>query len=98
MWKWEQITMDFITKLPRTTKGFDVTWVIVDRLTKSAYFLAVHESSSGEKLAHVYVHEIITWHGVPVSIISASVFSWCCEVGLTRSADLRSLNALSNTK
>ena len=44
MWKWEQITMDFITKLPWIAKGFDVIWVIVDRLTKSAHFLAIRES------------------------------------------------------
>ncbi|CAH1418427.1 unnamed protein product [Lactuca virosa] len=70
MWKWEHITMDFITKLPRTTKGFDFIWVIVDRLTKSAHFLAIRESSSAEKLADVYVREIVSRHGVPVSIVS----------------------------
>ncbi|GJV03248.1 putative reverse transcriptase domain-containing protein [Tanacetum coccineum] len=42
-WKWEKITMDFITKLPRTNNGHDAIWVIVDRLTKSAYFLAIRE-------------------------------------------------------
>ena len=62
--------MDFITKLPRTAKGFDSIWVIVDRLTKSAHFLAIRESSSAEKLADVYVHEIVARHGVPVSIFS----------------------------
>ena len=45
MWKWEQISMDFITKLPKTEKGFDVIWVIVDRLTKNAHFLEIRESS-----------------------------------------------------
>ena len=62
--------MDFITRLPRTAKGFDAIWVIVDRLTKSAHFLAIRESSSAEKLANVYVREIIARHGVPVSIVS----------------------------
>ena len=47
-WKWEQITMDFITKLPRTARGVDAIWVIVDRLTKSAHFLAISESFSAE--------------------------------------------------
>lgn len=70
MWKWEQITMDFITKLPRTAKGFDAILVIVDRLTKGAHFLAIRESSSAEKLADVYFCEIVARHGVPVSIIS----------------------------
>ena len=41
MWKWERITMDFVTKLPKTAKGFDAIWVIVDRLTKRAHFLAI---------------------------------------------------------
>ena len=70
IWKWEQIMMDFITKLPRMAKGFDAIWVIVDRLTKSAHFLPIRESSSTEKLADVYIHEIVARHWVPVSIIS----------------------------
>ena len=70
IWKWEQITMDFITKLLRTAKGFDAIWVIVDWLTKSAHFLAIRESSSAKKLADMYVHEIVSRHGVPVSIVS----------------------------
>ena len=70
MWKWEQITMDFITKLLRTAKGFDAIWVIMERLSKSAHFLAIRESPLAEKLAHVYVHEIVACHGVPASIIS----------------------------
>ena len=61
--------MDFITKLPRTEKGFDAIWVIVDRLTKSAYFLPIRESSFSEKLANVYIREIVDSHGVPVSIV-----------------------------
>ncbi|KAD3336598.1 hypothetical protein E3N88_32117 [Mikania micrantha] len=44
MWKWENISMDFITKLPRTTNGKDSIWVIVDRLTKSAHFLPIRET------------------------------------------------------
>ncbi|KAL4585882.1 hypothetical protein LXL04_010509 [Taraxacum kok-saghyz] len=69
-WKWEHLTMDFITKLPRTTRGADTIWVVVDRLTKSAHFLAIKESSSAEKLAEIFVREIVTLHGVPVSIVS----------------------------
>nr|GFC65163.1 reverse transcriptase domain-containing protein [Tanacetum cinerariifolium] len=57
-------------KLPRTHSGHDLIWVIVDRLTKSAHFLAVHEYYKIEKLARLYINEIITRHGVPVSIIS----------------------------
>ena len=69
-WKWEQISMDFITKLPRTRKGHDSIWVIVDRLTKSAYFLPIREDFGIDRLAQLYVNEIVMRHGVPVSIIS----------------------------
>ncbi|GKB94015.1 putative reverse transcriptase domain-containing protein [Tanacetum coccineum] len=69
-WKWENIIMDFITKLPRTRNGHDSIWVVVDRLTKSAHFLAIHEDYSMEKLARLYTDEIVARHGVPVSIIS----------------------------
>ncbi|KAJ9541992.1 hypothetical protein OSB04_028498 [Centaurea solstitialis] len=70
VWKWEHITMDLITKLPRTIRNVDAIWVIVDRLTKSAHFIAINESSSSEKLADIYVQEIVARHGVPVTIIS----------------------------
>ncbi|KAJ9558260.1 hypothetical protein OSB04_012874 [Centaurea solstitialis] len=70
VWKWEHITIDLITKLPRTPRGCDAIWVIVDRLTKSAHFLAIRESSSAEVLADTYVKEIVARHGVPVTIIS----------------------------
>ncbi|GJU63303.1 putative reverse transcriptase domain-containing protein [Tanacetum coccineum] len=69
-WKWEKIAMDFITKLPRSSSGHDAIWVIVDRLTKSAHFLAIREDYSMEKLARLYIDEIVSRHGVPTSIIS----------------------------
>jgi len=62
--------MDFVMKLPRTKNGHNAIWVIVDRLTKSAHFLAIREDYSMEQLAQLYVNEIITKHGVPLSIIS----------------------------
>ncbi|GJW28472.1 hypothetical protein Tco_0045347 [Tanacetum coccineum] len=62
--------MDFITKLPKTKSGHDTIWVIVDRLTKSAHFLAMREDYSTERLARLYIDEIVARHGVPVSIIS----------------------------
>ncbi|KAJ9566027.1 hypothetical protein OSB04_001993 [Centaurea solstitialis] len=71
-WKWEQISMDFVTKLPKTKKGHDTIWVIVDRLTKSAHFLPIKETYSIDKLAQLYVDEIVMRHGVPISIISDS--------------------------
>ncbi|GKB70426.1 putative reverse transcriptase domain-containing protein [Tanacetum coccineum] len=61
--------MDFITKLPRMKSGHDTIWVIVDRQTKSAHFLATREDYSMEKLARLYIDEIVARHGVPVSII-----------------------------
>ncbi|GJX56663.1 putative reverse transcriptase domain-containing protein [Tanacetum coccineum] len=70
VWKWERITMDFITKLPRTPSGYDSIWVIVDRLTKSAHFIPMNEKYKMEKLTRLYLKEIVYRHGVPVSIIS----------------------------
>ncbi|GKD48606.1 putative reverse transcriptase domain-containing protein [Tanacetum coccineum] len=69
-WKWEKIAMDFITKLARSSSGHDAIWVIVDRLTKSAHFLAIREDYSMEKLSRLYIDEIVARHGVPTSIIS----------------------------
>ncbi|GJV90717.1 putative reverse transcriptase domain-containing protein [Tanacetum coccineum] len=69
-WKWERIAMDFVTKLPRTSSGHDVIWVIVDRLTKSAHFLSMREDYKMDRLAKLYLNEIIARHGVPISIIS----------------------------
>ncbi|GJU16902.1 putative reverse transcriptase domain-containing protein [Tanacetum coccineum] len=70
MWKWERITMDFVTKLPKTSNGHDTIWVIVDRLTKSAHFIPTRETDSMETLTRLYIKEIVSWHGVPISIIS----------------------------
>ncbi|KAI3716371.1 hypothetical protein L6452_23661 [Arctium lappa] len=70
VWKWDEITMDLVTGLPRSPKGHDAIWVIVDRLTKSAYFLPIKETYSLEKLARLYIDEIVTRHGVPSSIVS----------------------------
>ncbi|GJS18001.1 putative reverse transcriptase domain-containing protein [Tanacetum coccineum] len=70
VWKWENITMDFVTKLPKTTSGQDTIWVIVDRLTKSAHFLPMKETDSMEKLTRQYLKEVVSRHGVPISIIS----------------------------
>nr|GEY25546.1 reverse transcriptase domain-containing protein [Tanacetum cinerariifolium] len=69
-WKWEKITMDFLTKLPKTANGYDTIWVIIDRLTKSAHFLPMGETDPMEKLMKLYMKEVVTRHGVPVSIIS----------------------------
>ncbi|GKD96166.1 putative reverse transcriptase domain-containing protein, partial [Tanacetum coccineum] len=68
-WKWDNITMDFITKLPKSSQGFDTIWVIVDRLTKSAHFLTIRENDPLDKLARLYLNRIVARHRIPVSII-----------------------------
>nr|GEW76410.1 putative reverse transcriptase domain-containing protein [Tanacetum cinerariifolium] len=70
VWKWENITMDFVTKLLKTSTGQDIIWAIVDRLTKSAHFLPMKETDSMEKLTRQYLKEVVSRNGVPVSIIS----------------------------
>ncbi|GJZ32171.1 putative reverse transcriptase domain-containing protein [Tanacetum coccineum] len=68
-WKWDNITMDFITKLPRSSQGFDTIWVIVDRLTKSTHFLPIRENDPLDKLARLYLNRIVARYGIPASII-----------------------------
>ncbi|GJT75762.1 putative reverse transcriptase domain-containing protein [Tanacetum coccineum] len=68
-WKWDNIIMDFITKLPKSSQGYDTIWVIVDRLTKSAIFVPMRETDPMEKLEMTYLKEVVTRHGIPVSII-----------------------------
>nr|GEY68766.1 retrotransposon protein, putative, Ty3-gypsy subclass [Tanacetum cinerariifolium] len=68
-WKWENITIDFVTKLPKSSQGLDTIWVIVDRLTKSAHFLPIRENDPLDKLARLYLDRIVTRHQTPISII-----------------------------
>ena len=69
-WKWENITMDFVTALPRSPKGNNAIWIIVDRLTKSAHFIPFRVGQSTEMLADKYLREVVRLHGVPASIVS----------------------------
>nr|GEU89364.1 reverse transcriptase domain-containing protein [Tanacetum cinerariifolium] len=69
-WKWKGIAMDFIMKLPRTSSRYDTIWVIVDWLTKSAYFLSMREDYKMDMMVRIYLNEIVARHGVPISIIS----------------------------
>ncbi|KAL4379294.1 hypothetical protein GQ457_02G032210 [Hibiscus cannabinus] len=69
-WKWERITMNFVTGLPMTPLKKDSVWVIVDRFTKCAHFLPVHTTYTYDKLAELYIREIVRLHGVPKSIVS----------------------------
>ncbi|GJT37113.1 putative reverse transcriptase domain-containing protein [Tanacetum coccineum] len=66
---WDNITMDFVTKLPKSSQGYDTIWVIVDRLTKSAIFVPMRETDPLEKLTRMYLKEVVTRHGIPASII-----------------------------
>ena len=62
--------MDFVSRFPRSPQGHDAIWVVVDRLTKSAHFLLVQMNSSMEKLAQIYLREVVRIHGVPETIVS----------------------------
>ena len=69
-WKWDRITMGFVVRLPLTRRKHDSVWVVVDRLTKSAHFILVRTDYSLDKLAELYISEIVRLHGIPISIIS----------------------------
>ncbi|KAL4013397.1 hypothetical protein IC575_025566 [Cucumis melo] len=69
-WKWESVSMDFITGLPKTLKGYIVIWVVIDRLTKSVHFVPGKSTYTASKWGQFYMTEIVRLHGVPVSIIS----------------------------
>ncbi|KAA0051240.1 pol protein [Cucumis melo var. makuwa] len=69
-WKWENVSMDFITGLPRTLRGFTMIWVVVDKLTKSAHFIIGKSTYTANKWTQLYMSEIVRLHGVPVSIVS----------------------------
>ncbi|GKG30958.1 reverse transcriptase domain-containing protein, partial [Tanacetum coccineum] len=68
-WKWDNITMDFVTKLPKSSQGYDTIWVIVDQLTKSVIFVPMRETGLMDKLSRMYLKEVVTRHGIPLSII-----------------------------
>jgi transposase InsO family protein len=68
-WKWEEIGMDFITGLPRTQKGYNAIWVIVDRLTKVAHFIPVKTTYKVSQLTELYMARIVSQHGVPKKVI-----------------------------
>ena len=69
-WKWDEIGLDFIIGLPRTQKGNDSIWVIVDRLTKVAHFIPMKVKFRGDKYAELYIQHILRLHGVPSRIVS----------------------------
>ena len=69
-WKWESISMDFVTGLPRSRGGMDTIWVVVDRLTKSAVFIPMKLNWSMQQLAQAYVRNVVKRFGVPKDIVS----------------------------
>ncbi|GKE96315.1 putative reverse transcriptase domain-containing protein [Tanacetum coccineum] len=68
-WKWDNIIMDFVMTLPKSSQGYDTIWVIVDRLTKFALFLPMRETGPMDRLARMYLKEAFTRHEIPVLII-----------------------------
>ncbi|XP_071718850.1 uncharacterized protein [Rutidosis leptorrhynchoides] len=70
VWKWDDISMDFVCGLPKTVKRHDAIWVVIDRLTKSAHFLPIRMDYSVSKLSELFQQEIVRLHGVPSSIVS----------------------------
>jgi hypothetical protein len=69
-WKWEVVTMDFITKIPRTNKQHDSIMVVVDNLTKASHFILVKLTHKATNIADVYMREIARLHGIPKTIVS----------------------------
>jgi hypothetical protein len=69
-WKWEGISMDFVTGLPRTSVGYDAIWVIVDRLAKVTQFIPIKKTYSVQRLAKLYIKEIVALYGIPNNIVS----------------------------
>ena len=70
VWKWDETSMDFIVGLPKTPNGHDSIWVIIDRLTKVAHFIPVRTDYKENKLAQLYIDNILRLHGVPSRIVS----------------------------
>ena len=69
-WKWEEVSIDFIIGLPPTHKNYDSIWVIVDRLTKSTYFILVRTNYRPHQYVELYISHIVRLHGVPRTIVS----------------------------
>jgi hypothetical protein len=70
MWKWDDISMDFIVGLPLTARKKDSIWVIVDILTKTSHFIADHTTYSVQHYAKLYMDQIVLLNGIPKTIIS----------------------------
>jgi hypothetical protein len=92
-WKWEDISMDFIVGLPKTSQKHDSIWVIMDRLKKMAHFIPVHTTFTAKKYAEIYLDRIVCLHGVPKMIISdhGAQFVACLSFSLNQTDSKLSL-------
>ncbi|RDX75873.1 hypothetical protein CR513_44199, partial [Mucuna pruriens] len=79
-WKWDRITIDFVVSLPRKTKGYDVIWVIVDRLSKCAHFLLININYSLEKLRQLYIKEVVCLHEMVNLKEQSNLWTICYEL------------------
>ncbi|XP_062118898.1 uncharacterized protein LOC133832595 [Humulus lupulus] len=78
--EWEEIAMDFVVGLPKTTNQHDSVWVIVDRFTKSAHFILVRTIFTAEQYVEIYVQEIVRLHGVTKSVVSDRDLKFTCKL------------------
>ncbi|GKD42108.1 putative reverse transcriptase domain-containing protein [Tanacetum coccineum] len=91
-WRWDNIPMDFVTKLPKLSQGCDTIWIIVNRLTKSAIFVPMRETNPMEKLSRMYLKEVVMRHGMPISIIYDRDPRFCLGKGVVTSGKRGKLN------
>ncbi|XP_050889837.1 uncharacterized protein LOC127095149 [Lathyrus oleraceus] len=82
-WKWDDISVDFVTSLPKTSKGNDSIWVIMDKLTKSAHFILIKINYPLHKLAELYIEKVVSLHGIPSSIILNRDLRFTSSIGMT---------------
>lgn len=68
--RWETITMDFITGLPKTARGYDCILTVTDKLTKRSHFIACHTEDSAVDIANIFIHEVFRLHGIPKQIVT----------------------------
>jgi hypothetical protein len=69
-WKWKEIGMDLIMRLPRIQARYDSIWVIVDHLTKVAHFILIKTTYNRLKHAYLYISRVICLHGMSMKIVS----------------------------
>ncbi|KAF8083003.1 hypothetical protein N665_0796s0002 [Sinapis alba] len=80
-WKWDHITMDFVSGFPTTRNKMDSVWGVVDRLTKSAHFIPIKKTDGVEPLVGIYMDEIVRLHGVPASMFQIEILGFLLTFG-----------------